>query len=232
MSLNPILSEHSGQPLPFPDISVTPLNHLLPVLSALFPSWLDFINAFLLSRLCFSFWQIVRPPVLPLSCIFSNYIHSLLLQSHPLSFTLAFSTVLHFILCFCHVTNTPPFPSVLICLTFLSSSFYRFVTCLTHTCTTIFSCPAATRNKPSYRSSVQNRNYIVYTSPALTFLFTQRSDSSLCPFLLSPNFLQRASCECKRPTSLRYTWRIVVSGSTAPFPPRPAKTPCTRCCGM
>lgn len=92
----------------------------------------------------------------------------------PLSFQL-----FHFILCFCHVTNRPPFPSALICLTFLSSSFYRFVTCLTHLRTTIFSCPAATRNKPSYRSSVQNRNCIVYKSPALTFLSTQRSDSSL-----------------------------------------------------
>lgn len=92
-------------------------------------------------------------------------------------------------------------------------------------------CPVPTRNKHSNRSSVQNRNCIVHVSPALTFFFTLPV-FTLSPFFLSPNFLQRATCECKRPTSLRYTWRTVVSGSTAPFPPRPAKTPSTLCCGM
>lgn len=43
MSLKPIPSQHPGPPQLLPDISVTPLDHLLSVLSALLSSLLDFI---------------------------------------------------------------------------------------------------------------------------------------------------------------------------------------------
>lgn len=91
---------------------------------------------------------------LPCFCLVSDLI------TYSLSFTLVSRCLaaLHLILHFYLDTNKLPILSALICLTFPPPfphiSFFLFVTCCIHPHTTIFSCPAATRNKPSYRSSV------------------------------------------------------------------------------
>lgn len=60
---------------------------------------------------------------------------------------------------------------------------------------------------------------------------------TVCSFSFSPfspislHSLQRVSWECKRTTSLRCTWKTAVSGSIAPSPPRPTRTPSIPWCG-
>lgn len=147
-----------------PGISVTPLYPLLPLLSALVPSLLDFIKMCSFSFLLF--WQTFRPPASLLSCILPNNIHSPTLQSTSLSFTLVSSAVLHLSLHFYFDTSRLTIPSALISLTFLPPFpfpriyLFLFVTSFTHPHTTIFSCPAATRNKPSQLQVVCHKTKI------------------------------------------------------------------------
>lgn len=172
-----------------------------------------------------------------MSCISPNNIHRPALQPIPV-----FSTVLHLILHFYLDANKPLIPSVLIYLTFLPPlpSLLSFVSLSpavsTHT-TLCFPALLPPEINPATGRVSQNKNCIVYLSLVLIHSRTQRNDRLSFPFLspLQPpsrlNFLQRASCKYKRPTSLRFSWRTVASGSIAPSPPRPARTPSTPCCG-
>lgn len=187
MSLTPILSEHSGQPQLLPDISVTPLYHFLPVLSALFPSLLDFINAFFFFLSLLFFLTDCQTPALLWSCIFSNYIHSPALQStpspSPLSFQLFcissyFSTML---------PTDLPFPQLWFAWHFLLPPSIALSPASPTSASLSFRALLPPEINPATGRLSQNRNCIVYLSPTLTFSCTQSNDCLL--FLFSSSLL-------------------------------------------
>lgn len=202
------------------------------------PSW-HFSRTFVIPTLSFPIWSLlalnlqtqlpffslVCPP--PCFCLFLIISVTLEFQSPPTPPPGFSCSVFH--LLFRCIRIDLRFPQLWFrCLFLLPPPVFFH---LLNRCTAVFCCPAATKNKPSYRLSVTKKKlHCVPVTDAHVRVHPKERPSSRSPF--SPNSLQRASYGFRRPTSRRRTWRTAASASTAPFLPRPARTPSMLCCGM